>query len=87
MGWAGLGWAPASRQAAPQDSEAGLTHLQLTPWLQVFVREASMVPVYSLLLFGGQLEVLHDKAGAAHGGRLVCNDPIREHQARSLELT
>jgi ATP-dependent RNA helicase DHX57 len=29
--------------------------------LQVFVRETSMVPVYSLLLFGGQLEVVHDK--------------------------
>jgi hypothetical protein len=29
--------------------------------VQVFVRESSMVPVYSLLLFGGALEVHHEK--------------------------
>ena len=28
---------------------------------QVFVRESSMVPIYSVLLFGGELTVLHDR--------------------------
>lgn len=28
---------------------------------QVFVRESSMVPVYSILLFGGEITVLHEK--------------------------
>jgi hypothetical protein len=27
----------------------------------VFVRESSMVPIYSVLLFGGELTVLHDR--------------------------
>jgi hypothetical protein len=29
---------------------------------QVFVRESSMVPIYSVLLFGGELTVLHDRS-------------------------
>jgi hypothetical protein len=28
---------------------------------QVFVRESSMVPIYSVLLFGGELTVLHER--------------------------
>lgn len=34
---------------------------QLVETSRPFVREASMVPVYGLLAFGGQLEVLHDQ--------------------------
>ena len=29
---------------------------------QVFVRESSMVPVYSILLFGGEIEVIHERS-------------------------
>ena len=29
--------------------------------MQIFVRESSMVPVYSVLLFGGDITVLHEK--------------------------
>ena len=29
--------------------------------VQVFVRESSMVPVYSILLFGGEIDVIHER--------------------------
>jgi hypothetical protein len=38
-----------------------LVFTQLVETSRPFVREASMVPVYALLAFGGQLEVLHDQ--------------------------
>lgn len=38
-----------------------LVFTQLVETSRPFVREASMVPVYGLLAFGGQLEVLHDQ--------------------------
>jgi ATP-dependent RNA helicase DHX57 len=34
---------------------------QLVETSRPFAREVSMVPVYALLAFGGQLEVLHDQ--------------------------
>jgi hypothetical protein len=33
----------------------------MTATSKLFVREASMAPIYSILLFGGELRVLHDK--------------------------
>lgn len=38
-----------------------LVFTQLVETSRPFVREASMVPVYGLLAFGGQLEVLHEQ--------------------------
>lgn len=38
-----------------------LVYTQLVETSRPFVREASMVPLYALLAFGGQLEVLHDQ--------------------------
>ncbi len=40
-------------------------HVQLkrrSLFWQVFVRESSMVPVYSILLFGGEIEVIHERS-------------------------
>jgi ATP-dependent RNA helicase DHX57 len=38
-----------------------LVFTQLVETSRLFVREASMVPLYALLAFGGELEVLHDQ--------------------------
>ena len=40
---------------------------------QVFVRESSMVPIYSVLLFGGELTVLHDRGLLKVECRFVCS--------------
>jgi hypothetical protein len=65
-----------------------LVFTQLVETSRPFVREASMVPVYGLLAFGGQLEVLHDqglllldgwakfKAPARVSVRGVCVDSV-----------
>jgi hypothetical protein len=35
--------------------------VQMTATSKLFVRESSMAPIYSLLLFGGELRVIHDR--------------------------
>ena len=39
-----------------------LLYTDLTETSKVFCREASMAPIYSLLLFGGQISVDHEKS-------------------------
>lgn len=50
---------PALPSLAPAPGWCVFT--QLVETSRPFVREASMVPVYALLAFGGELEVLHDQ--------------------------
>ena len=39
-----------------------LLYTDLTETSKVFCREASMAPIYSLLLFGGQISIDHEKS-------------------------
>lgn len=60
---------PSSLNFAAGRFESGwLVYSELVQTSKVFVRESSMVPVYSLLLFGGELSVAHEEGTIAVDG-------------------
>jgi ATP-dependent RNA helicase DHX57 len=54
-----------------------LIYTDLTETTKVFCREASMVPIYSLLLFGGELTVDHENSLVKLDGWATFKAPAR----------
>jgi ATP-dependent RNA helicase DHX57 len=54
-----------------------LAYSEVVQTSKVFVREASMVPVYSILLFGGELSVHHEQGLVRVDGWATFKAPAR----------
>lgn len=60
---------PSSVNFSAGKFESGwLVHTEMVETSKVFVRECSMVPVYAMLLFGGEVTVDHEKAALVVDG-------------------